>query len=211
MYNPSAFQVLDPITLRAAIRRLGVGELITSGPGGLDASIMPLLVDDDATRLTGHLARANEQWRRADPNVPVLVTWRGPDAYVSPSYYPSKVEHGKVVPTWNYITIQARGTLTIHDDPVWVRDVVSSLTDVHEAALTAPWAISDAPPDYIDAMLRAIVGIEVQITSLDGKWKLSQNRPTRDVVGVIDGLASREARPANIGEAMRQAANIESS
>ena len=209
MYNPSAFRVLDPNTLRDAIRRLGVGELITSGHGGLDASIMPLLVDDAATRLTGHLARGNEQWQRADPNVPVLVTWRGPDAYVSPGYYPSKVEHGKVVPTWNYITIQARGTLTVHDDPAWVRAVVSSLTDVHEAAFAAPWAISDAPPDFIDTMLRAIVGIEVQITSLEGKWKLSQNRPAHDIIGVIDGLASRQAVPGNVGEAMRQAANVE--
>ena len=149
MYNPSAFQVLDPNTLRDAIRRLGVGELITSGHGGLDASIMPLLVDDAATRLTGHLARANEQWQRADPNVPVLVTWRGPDAYVSPGYYPSKVEHGKVVPTWNYITIQARGTLTVHDDPAWVRAVVSSLTDVHEAAFAinvVPKTAGCSPP-----------------------------------------------------------------
>src|SRR6478736_5785006 len=119
MYNPSAFQETDQIVLRDAVRNLGAGELITFGSAGLEASIVPVLIDDDVSRLTAHLARANRQWRNADLTVPALVTFRGPDAYVSPGYYPSKQEDAKVVPTWNYITIQIRGHLTIHDDSAW--------------------------------------------------------------------------------------------
>jgi transcriptional regulator len=192
MYNPNHFSESDPIVLRDAIRDLGVGELITFGTGGLEASVIPLLISDKSDTITGHLARANRQWERADLSLPVLVTWSGPNAYVSPSYYPSKVEHGKVVPTWNYITVQARGTLVLHDDPEWKRQLVASLTDRHEAAFPRPWSIDDAPVEFIDSRLPAIVGIEVLITSLEGKWKLSQNRPAPDIAGVIAGLAGHD-------------------
>jgi len=190
MYSPGHFKESDPMVLRDAIRRLAAGELISSGPGGLEATVLPLLISDGADRITGHLARANRQWERADLSLPALVTWRGPNAYVSPSYYPSKSEHGKVVPTWNYIAVQARGTLVLHHDPEWKRSHVASLTTRHEATFPAPWSIDDAPADYIDSMLRSIVGIEVLVTSLEGKWKLSQNRPAPDIAGVITGLAA---------------------
>jgi transcriptional regulator len=201
MYNPGHFNESDPTVLRDAIRGLGAGELITSGDEGLEASFIPLLISDESDRITGHLAKANRQWERADLTHPVLVTWRGPDAYISPSYYPSKAEHGKVVPTWNYITIQARGTLVLHQDSEWKRNLVASLTDRHEAAFPMPWSIDDAPADFIEGNLRAIVGIEVLVTSIEGKWKLSQNRPAPDIAGVITGLAghgpaSDEARVA---------------
>ena len=191
MYLPSHFQEIDPIVLRDAVRGLGPGELVTVGSQGLEASVVPLLIDDGSTLLTGHLARANQQWKRADLSVPVLVIWRGPDAYISPSYYPSKREHGKVVPTWNYISVQARGTLTIHDDPTWVGQLVRSLTEWHEAQFETPWTVDDAPSEFIETQLKAIVGIEIQITSLEGKWKLSQNRPESDIAGVISGLDQR--------------------
>lgn len=194
MYNPIAFSVADPVALRDAVRSFGAAEFITCGAHGLEASVLPLLIDDSATRLTGHLARANDQWRHLSDGAAVLVTWRGPDSYVSPSYYPSKAEHGKVVPTWNYTTVQARGTLTIHDDPVWVAELVRALTDVHEADFDTPWSVDDPPAGFIDSLTRAIVGIEVNITSIEGKWKLSQNRPAADVAGVITGLAHH--RPA---------------
>jgi transcriptional regulator len=188
MYNPSAFQENDRTVLRDAVRRLAAGELITFGSAGLEASIVPVLIDDDFGCLTAHLARANRQWRNADVNVPALVTFRGPDAYVSPGYYPSKQEHGKVVPTWNYITVQVRGQLTIHDDPVWTRALVERLTRHHEQRFENPWSIDDAPDDFIDGMVKSIVGVEIDISSVEGKWKLSQNRPEADRASVKAAL-----------------------
>jgi transcriptional regulator len=201
MYSPGHFNESDPTVLRNVIRDLGAGELITSVDDGPEASFIPLLISDESDRITGHLAKANRQWERADLSRPVLVTWRGPNAYISPSYYPSKAEHGKVVPTWNYITVQARGTLVLHQDSEWKRNLVASLTDRHESTFPMPWSIDDAPADFIESSLRAIVGIEVLVTSIEGKWKLSQNRPAPDVAGVISGLAghgptSDEARVA---------------
>jgi transcriptional regulator len=192
MYNPVAFAETDTDVLRHAIRSLGAGELITVGSDGLEASIVPLLISDDGRSVTGHLARANRQWARADLSVPALVTWRGPEAYISPNYYPSKQEHGKVVPTWDYITIQARGRLVVHHDEAWKRQLVTSLTAHHERRFTPPWMPDDAPADYLDRMLRAIVGVEVEVTALEGKWKLSQNRPAGDIAGVIAGLSRSE-------------------
>jgi transcriptional regulator len=128
----------------------------------------------------------------------------GPDAYVSPSWYPSKAEHGRVVPTWNFITVQARGEVCFHTDAAWTRAQVSSLTDTHEAGLDPPWSLDDAPGAYVDGMLRAIVGFEVRITSLEGKWKLSQNRSAADVAGVVAGLRARtgDVRAAAVADQM---------
>jgi transcriptional regulator len=198
MYNPGAFQETDPIVLRETVRELGVGELITFGTEGIEASIVPILIDDDVSCLTAHLARANRQWRNADVTVPALVTFRGPDAYVSPGYYPSKQEHGKVVPTWNYITVQARGDLTIHDDPAWTRALVDRLTRHHEQRFEKPWSTDDAPTDFIDALVKTIVGVEIRLSSIEGKWKLSQNRPEADRVGVKAGLQRPGASPNEI-------------
>ena len=205
MYNASSFKVTDTATLRDAIRTIGAAELITYGTEGIEASIAALLISDDGMTLSGHLSKANPQWKNADLSQPVLVTWLGPNAYISPSYYPSKAEHGKVVPTWNYITIHARGYLVIHDDPVWLRQLVESLTDFHESDLVDPWRVSDAPSSYLDSMVKGIVGIEVRVTSLEGKWKLSQNRTAPDVAGVIAGLATHGpgSDESRIAEAMR--------
>jgi transcriptional regulator len=158
------------------------------GSNGPDASFIPLLISDDLRTVTGHLAKANGQWKRADVSVPAMISWVGPDAYVSPNYYPTKQEHGKVVPTWNFITIQASGSLSFHEDDDWKLSQVSSLTDFNESDSASPWHVSDAPSEYIDTMLKAIVGFELRVTSLEGKWKLSQNRATRDIDGVVNGL-----------------------
>lgn len=205
MYNPPGFAVTDLVILRDAIRHIALGELITVGSEGIEASKVPLLVSDDATVLRGHLSRANPQWSNADLSAPVLVCWHGPDAYVSPSFYPSKAEHGEVVPTWNYITVQARGSLVVHDDANWVRQVVENLTDLYESASAAPWRFQDAPPRYAGSMVKAVVGIEIKVTSLEGKWKLSQNRPARDFQSVVTGLESREHDPGalQVASAMR--------
>jgi len=204
VYTPDHFRVTDPTTLCGAIRRIGVGHLVTVGPEGLMASFVPLLVDDDATTVTGHLARANPQWRNTDTSVPALLTWVGPDTYVSPSWYPSTTEHGRVVPTWNYITVQARGEIRFPTDAGWKRAQVAALTDTHEAGSESPWALDDAPAAYVDRMLRAIVGFEVRVTSLEGAWKLSQNRSAADVAGVVAGLRARtgDVRAAEVAEAM---------
>jgi transcriptional regulator len=196
MYAPGHFAESDPTVLADAARRIGVGQLITSGSVGPEASFIPLLVADDAGTVTGHLARANGQWSRADLAVPALVTWVGPDAYVSPNYYPSTREHGKVVPTWNLITVQARGVLRVHHDAAWKRAHVASLTRFHEGALPVPWSVDDAPSDYIDGRLEAIVGVELTVTSIEGQWKLSQNRSEPDVAGVIAALGSQGPGPA---------------
>ncbi len=191
MYVPQDFAESDPLVLREAARRIRAGQVITVGSEGPEASFIPLLISDDAGTVTGHLAKANGQWKRADSSISALVTWVGPDAYVSPSYYPSKHEHGKVVPTWNFITVQARGALSFHDDDRWKRRHVELLTEFHEGALPAPWSVDDAPSDFIDRLVKAIVGIELRVTSIEGKWKLSQNRPEPDIAGVISGLGSQ--------------------
>jgi transcriptional regulator len=191
MYAPKHFAESDPTVLRDAVRRFRAGQFITVGLEGPEASFIPLLISDDAATVTGHLAKANGQWKRADLSIPALVTWVGPDAYVSPSYYPSKQEHGRVVPTWNFISVQATGQLSFHQDDGWKRRHVESLTNFHEGALPAPWSVDDAPPDFIDGLVKSIVGIELRVTSIQGKWKLSQNRPEPDIAGAIAGLESQ--------------------
>jgi transcriptional regulator len=137
----------------------------------------------------GHVARANPQWREIGAGLDALVVFQGADAYVSPSWYAAKREHGKVVPTWNYVIVQARGRARIHDDPAWLRTQVGMLTDHHEADRAQPWAVRDAPDDFVAGQLKGIDGVEIEIASLDGKAKLSQNRSAADRAGVRDGLA----------------------
>ena len=141
--------------------------------------------------------------RRATPTVEALAIFTGANAYVSPNWYPSKAEHGKVVPTWNYETVHVRGHLVVHDEREWKLALVTRLTEHHESRSTQPWAVADAPPDYIERCSKAIVGIEVRITSIQAKRKLSQNRPGHDVAGVIDGLAEAGGDAARVAEAMR--------
>ena len=143
--------------------------------------------------LHGHVARANPQWQRAQPHVQALAIFLGPNTYITPSWYPTKQQTGKVVPTWNYLAVHAYGEINFYDDPEQLRDHVGRLTEAHEAARTSPWAVTDAPADYVDKMLGAIVGFKLVITRLEGKWKMSQNRPPQDIVGVHEGLSREDS------------------
>lgn len=193
MYTPAHFAVDDPASLHALMRDRPLATLVTHCTDGLDANPVPLLWVDDGSPnglLRGHVAKANPLWREAD-GAAVLAVFHGPQAYVSPGWYPTKQETGKVVPTWNYAVVQARGTLRAVTDTAWLRDLVDSLTRSHEASQPAPWSVNDAPPVYLDAMLNGIVGIEIAITSLRGKWKMSQNQPEANRRGVVAGLQER--------------------
>ena len=192
MYVPAHFAA-DDADVRALLARSGAADLVTATASGLQATFLPFLHDPSVGEhgaLLGHLARSNDHWR-AEPIGEALVVVHGPDAYVSPGFYPSKTEHGRVVPTWNYLTLHVHGRLVVHDDPVWVEDLVRRLTAVHEAAETHPWSVDDAPRRFVEGQLRAIVGVELLISRIEGKAKLSQNRPPADVEGVVAGLAAR--------------------
>jgi transcriptional regulator len=194
MYIPPHFAVTDPQGLHRIIREHPLGTLVTHGDAGLDADHIPFELDPGAGplgTLTAHVARANPLWQRCASGTPVLVIFRGAQAFVSPNWYPSKHESHRQVPTWNYEVVHVRGTLAVHDDERFVRGMVGRLTRRHEAAEPRPWKMSDAAPEFIDGLLRSIVGIEVAITSLVGKSKLSQNKEARDRLGAADALAER--------------------
>ncbi|MSP82469.1 MAG: FMN-binding negative transcriptional regulator [Alphaproteobacteria bacterium] len=193
MYVPSHFQEGRIPVLHEAIRTIGFGTLVTLGPDGLEASHVPMLVDPDPApfgTLRGHVARANEQWKRAADGVHSLAMFLGPNAYVSPSWYATKRETGKVVPTWNYVAVHVYGRPRFFTDRDPLLAIVTRLTTIHEGKRAAPWAVGDAPPDYIDGLLKAIVGFEMLIERLEGKWKLGQNRSAADIAGVRAGLAA---------------------
>ena len=190
MYLPPYFEQQDRVALQALMREHPLAALVTSGPDGLTADHVPLEFDATAGEhgtLVGHVARANPLWQSA-AGKPVLAIFRGPQAYVSPSWYPSKAGTHKVVPTWNYAVVHAHGVLEAVDDAPWLRELVGRLTDRHEAPRPAPWSVGDAPADYVQAMLRAMVGIRIPIQRLVGKWKVSQNRSQADREGVAQGL-----------------------
>ncbi len=198
MYIPAHFAA-DGAAVRELLARHGAADLITLTSDGLLATMLPFAYDPAAGEhgtLYGHVARNNDQWRKPALGESLAIV-RGPDAYVSPSWYAAKAEHGRVVPTWNYTTAHVYGRLVVHDDPVWVEDVVRRLTAKHEAARLAapgqrmPWSVDDAPRAFIEGQLRAIVGLELQITRIEAKAKLSQNRPVADVAGVVAGLSAR--------------------
>jgi transcriptional regulator len=173
---------------------------------GLVATPLPLLYEPSAEgmgSLVGHVARANRQWAESTPAIEALAIFTGPDAYVSPNWSPSKAEHGRVVPTWNYETVHVRGRFVVHDETDWKRALVTRLTQRHESQFEVQWSVEDAPPDYIESMLKGIVGIEVQITSIQAKRKLSQNKPPADIAGIADGLAQVGGTSVKIADAMR--------
>lgn len=195
MYQPKQFEVTEQATLHSAMRAHPLGTLVTLQDGELVADEVPFFLDATPSAehplgvLKAHVARANPLWQRHDPAHKVLVVFKGPQAYVSPSWYATKAEHGKVVPTWNYIVVQASGYLTHKDgDAAWLRAQLDALTHSQEGPRAAPWAVSDAPPDYIAQTMKAIVGIEVPIDTLAGKWKVSQNQPAANREGVVRGL-----------------------
>jgi transcriptional regulator len=206
VYVPQSFAMTE-----AQVRQLldghGAGDLVTATPVGLLATLVPFVHDPSAGpsgALLGHLARNNEQWRQPVTGE-ALVVLRGPDAYVSPSWYASKAEHGRVVPTWNAVTAHVYGELVVHDDPDWVGALVDRLTRKHEAGREQPWAVTDAPAQYVAGQLRAVVGVEVRITRIEAKAKLSQNRSAADVDGVVRGSrADGELAMARAVEAARR-------
>ncbi len=199
MYLPRHFEQHDREQLIALMRERPLATLIVATDEGLSADLIPLeFVPDEGEHgmLRGHVARANPLWQRAGTTA--LAVFTGPEAYISPGWYASKKEHGKVVPTWNYTMVQARGVLRAVDNAPWLRALVGRLTDHHEATQATPWQVSDAPDDFVQQMLRAIVGIEMPLTSLVGKWKISQNRSAADRAGTAQGLAAGYADMADL-------------
>jgi transcriptional regulator len=193
MYVPPHFRQGDLAELHALIRSARLATLVTVAGGAPLVSHVPMLIDEGNGpngTLQCHVARANPHWRAIAAETEALAIFLGPDAYVSPSWYESKREHGKVVPTWNYMAVHAYGPMRVIEDPQWLRALVQRLTLKHEADRPAPWAVEDAPGAFIESQLRAIVGLEIRIDRLDGKWKLSQNRSAADVAGVVEALES---------------------
>jgi transcriptional regulator len=198
MYMPKHFTASED-DLRELLSNLRAGDLITPTEHGLYATFLPLLHDASADAgehgsLLGHVARNNDH-HRLHPTGESMVIVHGPEAYISPNWYVTKREHGRVVPTWNYLIAHIHGRLRIHDDPVWLESVVRRLTERHELDEPHPWSVDDAPRPYTDSQLKAIVGVELQITRIETKAKLGQNRTTADISGVIDGLRRRGEEP----------------
>lgn len=195
MYIPQHHEESDPDVLRALVQSHPLGTWVTQGDGELLANPIPFLFNPtrgEHGTLTGHVARANRVWHSFSKTMPSLVIFQGPQTYITPSWYPSKQAHGKAVPTWNYAVVHAHGLPRAIEEPDWLLQHVTQLTNTHEAGQALPWQVADAPPDYIDRMLQAIVGIEIPLTRLVGKWKVSQNRPQPDKLGVVAGLRMRE-------------------
>lgn len=194
MYIPPANSESDLAVLHALIRAHPLGTWVTLGAEGLIANHIPFLLDStrgEQGTLVGHVARANPVWQQLSITVPSLVSFSGPEAYISPSWYPSKQAHGQAVPTWNYVVVHAHGLPRVIHDPAWLLAHVSQLAATHEAALPHPWQVSDAPADFIARLVGAIVGIEIPIARLEGKWKISQNRSPADQAGVVAGLRTQ--------------------
>jgi len=188
MYNPAHFQLNDPEALHALMAQYPLATLVTTSAHRLNVTHLPLLHDRAHGVLRGHMAKPNPQWSDLSSDARALAIFTGPQHYISPNWYPSKSEHGKAVPTWNYVVVHAEGLLRIVHDPHWLRQNVSELTAAQEAAFPNPWKVDDAPSGFIDSMLNAIVGVEITIETLEGKCKASQNRPEADRIGVIAGL-----------------------
>jgi transcriptional regulator len=223
MYMPRHFTVTDIAHIEAFVDAAQAANLVTFDGTRPVATLLPVIWDrpadlaarasadgaDDSAgpadygRLLGHIAIANDQWKTAAPGAEALAIVPGPQAYISPAWYEAKARHGRVVPTWNYETVHLTGPVSFHPDPEWLRAFVTRLTVLHEHGREHPWAVTDAPPDYIDGQLRAIVGFELTITSIEAKQKLSQNRSELDRAGVVAGLrAEPGAGPAAIADAM---------
>ena len=200
MYEPPHFIEDRTEVMHDLIRAHPLGLLACNGEDGPVANPVPFLLDvsGEAIVLRAHLARANAQWKLLENAGTALVVFRGEQAYVTPSWYASKAEHGKVVPTWNYCIVQARGTVSIHDDPAWLARQAGTLTDTQESGRTQPWAMTDAPERFVETQLRAIIGVEMRVRELQGKWKVSQNRPVADRAGVAAGMAGEDGAMAEL-------------
>lgn len=203
MYLPKHFEQPDPAALEKLMREHPLATLVSAGPDGLTADHIPLEFDAATRTLRGHVARANPVWKVA-AGQPVMAVFQGPQAYVSPNWYPAKAATHKVVPTWNYAVVHAHGTLQITEDAPWLHALVSRLTDHHESTQNRPWAVADAPNDYVQQMLRAIVGIELPVQRLVGKYKLHQNHPADNHAGVVKGLQQGDAEAQAVAALMHR-------
>jgi transcriptional regulator len=207
MYVPPSFAEHDVEVMHAFIEAHPLGALVTASPSGLFATHLPFVLDREHGAfgtLQGHIARANPHHELAEEGAEALVLFTGADSYVTPSLYASKSRHGKVVPTWNYVAVHAHGTLRYVSEPTALRRHLEQLTALHEASRPRPWSIEDTPDGYVDKLLGAIVGVEIEIARLDGKWKMSQNRPAEDIEGVIEGLgASDDPRERAVADVVR--------
>ncbi|MDA8054487.1 MAG: FMN-binding negative transcriptional regulator [Thermoplasmatales archaeon] len=194
MYIPKWFKVERIDLLQEAINKISFGTIITTGTSGIMASHVPMLIDPSKGSsgvLFGHIARGNSQWRETLPGSDGLATFVGPNAYITPNWYSTKKKTGKVVPTWNYINVQVRGSIVFVEDHKRLLEIVTKLTDHHESSSKIPWKVTDAPSEYIDGELESIIGFEMKVSKIEGKWKLSQNRSPEDREGVKVGLADR--------------------
>jgi transcriptional regulator len=195
MYVPKHFEERDVTVLHSLMRSHPLGTWVTEAGGSLLVNHLPFLVDSvrgEYGTLVGHVARANPVWQSFSKETPSVVIFQGPQTYITPSWYPTKHAHGKAVPTWNYAVVHAHGIPRAIQDRDWLLAHVTQLSDLHESERAVPWSVSDAPSDYIDSMLKAIVGIEIPVSTVIGKWKTSQNRPLPDKLGTIAGLYERD-------------------
>jgi len=204
-YQPAhgRFEASDPAAELARLARVVPATLVTTNRGRLVASILPMCFERDAGVLRGHLAHANPQWRDISPEVEALAVFNGPEAYITPSWYESKRLTGADVPTWNYVTVEVRGSVAVHHELSWLLDHLRALVDRHEADRPEPWSIDDPPEGYIALNARAIVGLELSVSSIEAKRKLSQNRLAADFDAVIEGLAGGDAREREVADEMR--------
>jgi len=192
MYTPKHFSAPSEAALHELIRAYPFATLIMTTGSGVEVNHLPLYLDDQGV-LSGHLARASPLWQAVQAEQPVMAVFHGPHAYVTPSWYATKTQTGMVVPTWNYVVAHVRGTLRVIEDAHWLRAHLAALTAQQEAAFEQPWQLEDAPAGFIDKLMQAVVGIEIEITQLTGKWKVSQNQPLTNQLGVLQGLGASEA------------------
>lgn len=207
MYQPPLNREDRPEVMHQLIREQPLGLLISAGSQGLLANSIPFVLHTDDVSpavLECHMAIANPQWRDLTHGAEVLIVFQGPQAYVTPSWYPAKREHGKTVPTWNYVVVQVRGKAYAVEDRAWLMRHLNELTDQNEAPLPEPWKVSDAPDSYVDSMLKGIKAVRIEVTSMAGKWKLSQNRSRADRKGVVHGLGAQGGEAGHVAAIMAE-------
>lgn len=206
MYTPKHFSAPNTAALHALMRAYPFATLVVTTATGIEINHLPLHLNA-AGELSGHLARANPLWQAIQAEQPVMAIFHGPHAYVTPSWYATKAQTGRVVPTWNYVVVHVRGTLRLIEDARWLRSHLAALTAQQEAAFEQPWQLEDAPAGFIDILMQAVVGIEIDITQLTGKWKVSQNQPPENQLGVLQGLSASEVAHGNAMAEIVQAVN----
>ncbi|UHQ53696.1 MULTISPECIES: FMN-binding negative transcriptional regulator [unclassified Microbulbifer] len=203
MYTPKPFRQANPEKIKQIIAEYPLATLVTGNGAGVEAFHLPLVIAERDRNLVlqGHIARASHLWREACDGAEVLLIFNGPNCYISPSLYPTKQEHGRAVPTWNYVSVHIRGNMHFVHDPAWTHETLEKLTAQQEGSGEEAWSISDAPEDYIQKMLKAVVGLEIEVISIEGQWKLSQNQPARNRDAVIGALGkSDDTNKTKIGE-----------